>query len=916
MHIFVLAWLTTSFANQIPLHTTQSTPKNDVMMQWSDVWHALTPLTSSFRGLSEPMGAFVPDLNKYFDEIARNTHIQGGNDAWKSFLNDTFPSDVADGGFANWLRCNTSSPLEITVDSSAVNEELLKGFYGLMGVEFKTYFVGNAWIPLDGYYQATQSIIAKWMWIDGKRFVTESGSTVGKWRGSVVWLKRGWHTVLVATITYGNDVVRLRLPLLELVNSSITLVETDVIVPQVLQNQVTGNWFSLVVTPLQKIQELQVDIFLTVKTDSENDYETMTTVVIPWPIQAGQPFPVTLPIPSHKTHLQKHHLDLETLRRLDKHVMDELWSDDVSGHVWLRAIGHFGRKHPVFHFARNLTVQSFEKAHGWIMPFLDDDGTVDVASVVAPLEPCRACPVIITMHGAGVSSISNVWTESYRRQSKAWILFPMNRREFGWNWEGKGARGTWSALEYLHRQTTKGGLGISERGVDVSRLYYTGHSMGGHGTLVLASSHPDYAVGYAPCSGWLTQTLYLPSYLYTDFFTMSFSQRAAFENQAGGVGEMGTRLENVVGLRGVVRMGTIDDVVPSFNLRRWYRHVKAFEGEWQVENGLMLSEVAEQGHWWGDVVDDDVMQRSFDSLNTVGVSPLPRKFVLQTQHLASMGTKAGFRILQTTKPGLARMDFTKEKMWKITTRNVRRFTWVKPDGLDYAKTISVDGHVFKLRGGDVFLKTCGDNPWHVEQCHGTFWKRDTGHFWRHERTPDTSGPMSTIHERPLVVFADADVAMELILDMYARTRSAIVVDEYKNRKRYQGWNHIYVGRAPSDQSLVQINKRGFSLQLPAQTVTFESENHAGLFLIPLGSDEKHDVYGKHLRQAIGIIVLGNSRKALESAIYWLPTFAAARIPDWIVLKGGRGMNPMGWRGMGGVEMLGHWDHSWRAISEW
>ena len=121
------------------------------------------------------------------------------------------------------------------------------------------------------------------------------------------------------------------------------------------------------------------------------------------------------------------------------------------------------------------------------------DGSVQYYSVAPALRTdpgdTAARAFVLTVHGASVEARNQA--RAYKQKAWANIVAPTNRRPFGFNWEEWGRI---DALEVLAeaRRIFK---------TDPSRIYLTGHSMGGHGTWYLGTTYPSLFAAIAPCAG-------------------------------------------------------------------------------------------------------------------------------------------------------------------------------------------------------------------------------------------------------------------------------------------------------------------------------------------------------------------------------------------------------------------------------
>lgn len=107
------------------------------------------------------------------------------------------------------------------------------------------------------------------------------------------------------------------------------------------------------------------------------------------------------------------------------------------------------------------------------------DGSVQYYAVrpAQPMGDAADRPAMfLTLHGAGVEALGQA--SSYSAKSWGHVVAPTNRRKFGFDWEDWGRL---DALEVLN-------LASRELNIDPSRIYLTGHSMGGHGTWSLGAT--------------------------------------------------------------------------------------------------------------------------------------------------------------------------------------------------------------------------------------------------------------------------------------------------------------------------------------------------------------------------------------------------------------------------------------------
>jgi dienelactone hydrolase len=125
----------------------------------------------------------------------------------------------------------------------------------------------------------------------------------------------------------------------------------------------------------------------------------------------------------------------------------------------------------------------------------DIDGSVQYFALnpaQPPPDSIASPAIVLSCHGAGVEAIG--LARAYSSKTWAHIVCPTNRRPFGFDWEDWGRL---DAMEVLN-------LAQKTLDHDPSRVYLTGHSMGGHGTWHLGVTFPDPFAAIGPSAGWIS----------------------------------------------------------------------------------------------------------------------------------------------------------------------------------------------------------------------------------------------------------------------------------------------------------------------------------------------------------------------------------------------------------------------------
>jgi len=125
----------------------------------------------------------------------------------------------------------------------------------------------------------------------------------------------------------------------------------------------------------------------------------------------------------------------------------------------------------------------------------DVDGSVQHYAVL-PAQRGGPASLVLTLHGAGVEAYNQA--RSYSPKTWANIVAPTNRRPYGFNWEDWGRIDALAVLAEARKFYD----------TDPSRVYLTGHSMGGHGAWMLGALCPDRFGAIGPSAGWISFVSY------------------------------------------------------------------------------------------------------------------------------------------------------------------------------------------------------------------------------------------------------------------------------------------------------------------------------------------------------------------------------------------------------------------------
>lgn len=125
------------------------------------------------------------------------------------------------------------------------------------------------------------------------------------------------------------------------------------------------------------------------------------------------------------------------------------------------------------------------------------DGSVQYYSVAPDTNKnSDGSALFLSVHGASVEAVNQA--NAYKQKDWGNLVAPTNRRPFGFAWEDWGRIDAMEVLAESKKLFKP----------DDSKIYLTGHSMGGHGTWYLGATYPDHFAAIAPCAGYPDLLLY------------------------------------------------------------------------------------------------------------------------------------------------------------------------------------------------------------------------------------------------------------------------------------------------------------------------------------------------------------------------------------------------------------------------
>jgi dienelactone hydrolase len=506
------------------------------------------------------------------------------------------------------------------------------------------------------------------------------------------------------------------------------------------------------------------------------------------------------------------------------------------------------------------------------------DGSVQYYGVKPPSNEGAAkdalTGIVLTLHGAGVHARNQA--DCYANKKDLWIVAPTNRRPFGFDWQDWGRA---DAYEVLKDAT--GRFHTVE-----SRVYLTGHSMGGHGTWHLGANDPDRWLAIAPCAAWESFDSYGGGPREGDLSDLWRGADLA--------GDTPVLIPNLAQLPIFILHGEADKTVPVEEAKRMEAALREAGGAPQFHFE------PDKGHWYDgdaspgvDCVDwpgifalfAEHPARDADPAEIVFLSADPSvdaqcDWITYLQPQA-YGTLAAF---QARRKGLDTV---------IATQNVRRFRCGK------AGKLTLDGQSFQLDAPTEFVR--GATGWQVATPAPE------------QKSPARSGPFKRAFDRRFVLVygaTDKLARMRARLDAqrwwyYGNGDCPVLSDEEFRLGSYAGRNVILYGNAETNGAWASVVPEQCPIELRQGAArlgrkAFDGGDLGCMFVYPRRGESE---------ALVGVI--GWTGAAGARATLTVPFFSAGvGIPDYVLF----GSDVLA-KGDGGVRDAGWFDHAWQLISE-
>ncbi len=347
--------------------------------------------------------------------------------------------------------------------------------------------------------------------------------------------------------------------------------------------------------------------------------------------------------------------------------------------------------------------------------------------------------LVLSLHGASVEALNQ--SGSYAPLPWAEIVAPTNRRPFGFSWEDWGRRDALEVLDLAHAALD----------IDPSRVYLTGHSMGGHGSWQLAGHYPDKFAAVGPSAGWIDLWSYRqdpPAEAPTSLVQMV--ERATLPSLtrefAPNLADMGV----------YVLHGDADDNVPPEQAYLMLDVLKDFHRDY------VFHEEPGVGHWWdhspdpgADCVSWPPMFDFFARHRLASAEEL-RHLTFRTASPSINAWNRWVGVLQQVEPWvMSAVDLTRDAGWTHvdgTTENVRTLA------LDWSRS-PADEVTVNLDGQTLTVAKPADGMLYLRHRDGV-WAAGAAPAPREKGPANNGGFRSAFQRNPQLVYGTGGTAEE------------------------------------------------------------------------------------------------------------------------------------------------------------
>jgi pimeloyl-ACP methyl ester carboxylesterase len=451
------------------------------------------------------------------------------------------PSILSQGGWVEWKKVRVDSLGWVNLEYENVWWDTLMDMYGVAGI----LDAGYAYTEFVNKSRKRALVIAEKIgsfYLNGKRY--RGDPYAHDFVRTPVILEEGTNRVLVSLAGYGDH--RFKFKLLP-VPAPVMLITKDATLPDVIEKKKERLWAGIAVlnTTSRRLKGVKLSIG---DGESFKKNESVISNLMPFCIK-------------------KVPIEIEVNKPI-------VGLDTISIPVEVSYKHHF--------FEDRLRLKIRKKGESYKITFISQiDNSCQYYAVMPPPDYDRRkkYALIFTLHGAGVEASGQV--NAYQQKDWAFVVAPTNRRRFGFDWQDWGRLDALEVLELVKKAFP----------IDTSRVYLTGHSMGGHGTWHIALAHSDLFAAAAPEAGWSCFQLYVPWFLQKSYL-FAEPQQIAIRDMSLREDLTPNFLENALNLPLFIYQGGSDDNVPPVHARLFARLLDELGYEYQYR------ELPGKGHWF------------------------------------------------------------------------------------------------------------------------------------------------------------------------------------------------------------------------------------------------------------------------------------------------------------------------------
>ncbi|KAH8551499.1 hypothetical protein BGW37DRAFT_520457 [Umbelopsis sp. PMI_123] len=548
--------------------------------------------------------------------------------------------------------------------------------------------------------------------------------------------------------------------------------------------------------------------------------------------------------------------------------------------------------------------------------FEDPDGSVQYAMVKAPkvlsFEPSEPLPILVALHGAGVTASWPWWTNALSRSEKAWTVYPTGRTSWGYDWHGASMINVFQAVDELVWQVPKI---LSQKGQvitgDPSKLIYIGHSNGGQGAWYLGTHFPDRAVGIFAAAGYTKIQDYVS---YGNWLSVSHSDPWLRGILESSIAEYNNDLHasNLAGIPIHALIGGEDENVPPLHTRKYGRLANEYASNPEF---VKISEYAGQGHWWDDVLDN----QEFSEFITERVDD-PRtmideldSFTITVINPSGTGSKGGITVEQLLVPyHLGRIVVRVERSGqrntttlRLETTNIKRFK-IADELFSRLHDVTINVNhddvwrdSFGRTGQDVVMEEMS-GEWKVVQKSTTDSERNVHTYGPLHRIYETKGPLTILVPPGSNLFYHTALQIAHDWNLFGNGDAMILRDA--EFEELPSSNLIFLG-GPDDNNLTS---KFLSSSISDIEVSSEQIKVGGHHYKSAGTGI---IFHQPWRQRhMAIVIAGLDESGFSTAAQLIPKRTGIIVSDWVVTG-----PKMKWQGIGGVIAAGYFHNQWKAF---